>query len=138
MTVKYKLEYVYYMAPVKITKPDQFHHENKTWTRLLDFFKQENTFLKNRLSEVVDHRTGKEFLGLAEQFQNKFILQDEFINELRHDINMQDGDLLNSSDKVSQNKLSKRQEKLRNEMEYFEKDFYSLKNEFNKYLSLVL
>lgn len=138
MTVKYKLEYVYYMAPVKITKPDQFHHENKTWTRLLDFFKQENTFLKNRLSEVVDHRTDKEFLALAEQFQNKFILKDEYINELRHDINMQDGDLLNSSDKVSQNKLSKRQEKLRNEMEYFEKDFYSLKNEFNKYLSLVL
>jgi len=126
------------MAPVKITKPDQFHHENKTWTRLLDFFKQENTFLKNRLSEVVDHRTDKEFLALAEQFQNKFILKDEYINELRHDINMQDGDLLNSSDKVSQNKLSKRQEKLRNEMEYFEKDFYSLKNEFNKYLSLVL
>jgi len=138
LTVKYKLEYVYYMAPVKITKPDQFHHENKTWTRLLDFFKQENTFLKNRLSEVVDHRTDKEFLALAEQFQNKFILKDEYINELRHDINMQDGDLLNSSDKVSQNKLSKRQEKLRNEMEYFEKDFYSLKNEFNKYLSLVL
>lgn len=131
-------EQLYSMTPVKITKPDQFHHENKTWTRLLEFFKQENTFLKNRLSEVVDHRTDKEFLALAEQFQNKFILKDEYINELRHDINLQDGDLLNSSDKVLQIKLSKRQEKLRNEMEYFEKDFYSLKNEFNKYLSSVL
>ncbi|MGB4845198.1 MAG: hypothetical protein WBP16_12095 [Ferruginibacter sp.] len=126
------------MTPIKITKPDQFHHENKTWTRLLEFFKQENTFLKNRLSEVVDHRTDKEFLALAEQFQNKFILKDEYISELRHDINAQNNDLLNASDIVSHNKLGKRQEKLRNEMEYFEKDFNSLRNEFNKYLSSVL
>lgn len=126
------------MTPVKITKPDQFHHENKTWTRLLEFFKQENTFLKNRLSEVVDHRTDKEFLALAEQFQNKFVIKDEYINELRHDINLQDVELLNSSDIMLNNRLCNKQEKLRNEMEYFEKDFTDLKNEFNKYLSSIL
>ncbi len=126
------------MTPVKITKPDQFHHENKTWTRLLEFFKQENTFLKNRLSEVVDHRTDKEFLALAEQFQNKFVIKDEYINELRHDINLQDVELLNSNDIMLNNRLCNKQEKLRNEMEYFEKDFTDLKNEFNKYLSSIL
>lgn len=126
------------MSSVKISKPEQFHHENKTWGRLLEFFKQENTFLKNRLAEVVDHRTDKEFLSLAEQFQNKFILKDEYIDELRHDINTQDLDLINSKDGATDNKLIKRQEKLRNEMEYFEKDFNKLKNEFNKYLSSVL
>jgi hypothetical protein len=123
------------MAPVKISKPDQYHHENKTWARLLDFFKQENSFLKNRLSEVVDHSTDKDFLALAEQFQNKFIIKDEIIDELRHDINLQNVDLINSNDSLVDNKLIKRQEKLRNEMEYFEKDFIQLKNEFNKYLS---
>jgi hypothetical protein len=126
------------MMPVKITKPDQFYHENKTWTRLLEFFKQENSILKNRLSEVVDHRTDKEFLALAEQFQNKFVLKDEYIDELRHDIHEQNNNLLNANDIVLHNKLSKHQEKLRNEMEYFEKDFNTLKNEFNKYLSSVL
>lgn len=133
-----KLEDLYFMASVKVSKPDQFHHENKTWNRLLEFFKQENTFLKNRLSEVVDHRTDKEFLALAEQFQNKFVLKDEYIDELRHDINEQNDNLLNANDIVSNNKLFNRQEKLRNEMEYFEKDFNNLKNEFNKYLSSVL
>lgn len=123
------------MAPVKISKPDQFHHENKTWGRLLEFFKQENIFLKNRLSEVVDHSTDKEFLALAEQFQNKFIIKDEIIDELRHDINLQSVDLINNNDSLVDSKLIKRQEKLRNEMEYFEKDFIQLKNEFNKYLS---
>lgn len=126
------------MSLVKITKPDQFHHENKTWNRMLEFFKQENIFLKNRLSEVVDNSTDKEFLALAEHFQNRFIIKDEYIDELRHDINEQDKKLTESSTNFIDNKLIIRQEKLGNEMEYFEKDFNKLKNEFNKYLSTVL
>lgn len=126
------------MSPVKISKPEQFSHENKTWSRLLEFFKQENSFLKNRLAEVVDYRADKEFLSLAEQFQNKFILKDEYIDELRHDINIQDQDVVNNKVGLIDSKLIRRQEKLRNEMEYFEKDFNKLKNDFNKYLSSVL
>ncbi len=126
------------MSLVKITKPDQFHHENKTWNRMLEFFKQENTFLKNRLSEVLDNSTDKVFLALAEQFQNKFIIKDEYIDELRHDINEQDKKLTESTANYIDINLIKRQEKLRNEMEYFEKDFNKLKNEFNKYLAKVL
>ena len=126
------------MSLVKITKPDQFHHENKTWNRMLEFFKQENTFLKNRLSEVLDNSTDKEFLALAEHFQNRFIIKDEYIDELRHDINEQDKKLTESTANYIDINLIKRQEKLRNEMEYFEKDFNKLKNEFNKYLAKVL
>ena len=126
------------MSLVKITKPDQFHHENKTWNRMLEFFKQENTFLKNRLSEVLDNSTDKEFLALAEHFQNRFIIKDEYIDELRHDINEQDKKLTESTANYIDINLIKRQEKLGNEMEYFEKDFNKLKNEFNKYLSTVL
>ncbi len=126
------------MLPEKISKPDQFHHENKTWSRMIEFFKQENIILKNRLSEVVDHSSDKEFLALAEQFQNKFILKDDYIDELRHDINSQGMNLINSTNILLDIKLLKRQEKLRNEMEYFEKDFNQLRNEFNKYLSAVL
>lgn len=126
------------MATVRISKPEQFLHENKTWNRLLEFFKQENAFLKNRLAEVVDHRTDKEFLALAEHFQNKFIIKDEFIDELRHDINTQELGLIRKDSELLDSKTLRKQEKLRNEMEYFEKDFTNLKNEFNKYLSSVL
>ena len=126
------------MANVIISKPDQFHHEIKTWIRLLDFFKQENTILKNRLAEVVDYRADKEFLALAEQFQNKFIIKDEYIDELRHDTNLQARDLTSSNTALTDIKLIKRQERLRNELEYFEIDFIKLKNEFNKYLSTDL
>ncbi len=126
------------MPPVKILTTEQFHHENKTWIRLLEFFKQESYFMKNRLSEVLDHSVDKDFLALAEQFQNKFILKDEYIDELRHDINKQDQLLNNVSGVPVDNKLTKTQEKLRNEMEYFEKDFIKLKNEFNEYLYSVV
>ena len=126
------------MPPVKISMIEQFHHENKTWIRLLEFIKQENYFMKNRLSEVLDHSVDKDFLALAEQFQNKFILKDEYIDELRHDVNHQDQILTDSYGGMLDNKMTKTQEKLRNEMDYFEKDFYRLKNEFNTYLSSVI
>ena len=93
------------MSLVKITKPDQFHHENKTWNRMLEFFKQENILFKNRLSEVVDNSTDKGFLALAEHFQNRFIIKDEYIDELRHDINEQDKKLTESSTNFIDNKL---------------------------------
>jgi len=126
------------MAPVKISKPDQFHYENRAWGRMLDFFKQENSYLKTRLSEVLDHSSDRNFLALAEQFQNKFILKDEFIDELRHDINKQEQNLYDMLEDIVSDKLTKRQERLRNEMEYFENDFNKLKNEFNKYLSTAM
>ncbi len=126
------------MAIAEMLKPAQFVHENKTWLRLLEFFKQENTVLKNRLAEVLDHKNNKEFLALAEHFQNMFIIKDEFIDELRHDVNGQ-VQVLTSKDRVTlDQKIIKKQEKLRNEMEYMETDFSKLKNEFNRYLSTNL
>ena len=124
------------MSGIKISKTEQFYHENQTWERSLDFFKLENTFLKNRLSQVVDHRTDKEFLALAEQFQNQFILKDEFIDELRHDVNLQLGVMKQyqiTGNKIIDDRVVKKQGKLRNEIEYLEKDFSNLRNEFNKY-----
>jgi hypothetical protein len=65
-------------------------------------------------------------------------VKDEFIDELRHDINKQDRLLSEKPVLSGDNTLIKTQGKLRNEMEYFEKDFYTLKNEFTKYLSSTL
>ncbi|NOT94184.1 hypothetical protein [Ferruginibacter sp.] len=122
-------------------KLDQYRHEYRTWQRMLEFFKQENAFLKTRLSEVVDRNTDKEFLALAEHFQNQFIIKDDFIAELKHDINEMET-ILKTTTTPLKNMPDKRVEakhiKLRNEIEYLEKNFTQLKNEFNKYLVSVL
>ncbi len=122
----------------EILKPGQYIHENKTWLRLLEFFKQENAVLKNRLAEVLDYNSTKEFLAQAEHFQNLFIIKDEFIDELRHDVNSQVQTLSSEQWTIPGQKIVKKQEKLRNEMEYMETDFAKLKNEFNRYLSANL
>ena len=57
---------------------------------------------------------------------------------MQHDINEQEMSLNNTAENNVDIKLARRQEKLRNEMEFFEKDFNNLKNEFNKYLSTTL
>ena len=126
------------MSEARISKPEQFQFENNTWERLLEYLKQENAFLKTRLAEVLDQSTNKNFLARAEQFQNRFILKDEFIDELRHDIHEQDKLLKEqyiNKPKTLDPKTIKKQEKLRNEMAYLEKDFPMLKNEFNKYIT---
>lgn len=124
-----------------ISKLDQYRFEHLTWERMLDFFKQENAFLKTRLSQVLDRKIDNEFLALAEQFQNQFIIKDDFIDELKHDINEMERALKESTVTmkiVPDIKVENKHNKLRNEMEYLEKNFAQLKNEFNKYLVSVL
>ncbi len=124
-----------------ISKLDQYRFEHLTWERMLDFFKQENAFLKTRLSQVLDRKIDSEFLALAEQFQNQFIIKDDFIDELKHDINEMERAIKESSVTmkiVPDIKVENKHNKLRNEMEYLEKNFAQLKNEFNKYLVSVL
>ena len=125
---------------MKKSKTDQVLEECTAWERLLDFFKQENSYLKIRLSEVLDNKTDKDFLALAEHFQNQFILKDEFIDEMLHDVREQEKNLHILAEKKAtiEERLIKKQQKIRNEMEFLEKDFNRMKNEFNKYLLSVL
>jgi hypothetical protein len=119
-----------------LNKTEQFLHENITWKRLLDFFIQENSFLKTRLSEVVDRETDKIFIDNAEHFQNEFILKDEYIHDIGNDIKGHEKilQLAFEQKREPDHKTCKMQEKLRNEMYYLEKEFSNLKNQFNKYL----
>lgn len=121
-------------------KTEQFLHENETWKRLLDFFIQENSYLKTRLSEVVDRETDKIFIAHAELFQNDFILIDEYILDIGKDIKLQEKNLQQAftQKKEPENKICKKQEKLRNEMSSLEKEISSLKTRFNKYLLSIV
>lgn len=121
-------------------KAEQFLQECTAWLRLLDFFRQENSYLKTRLSMAVDHKTDKDFLNLAEQYQNKFILKDEFINEIMQDAKKQEETIKDIISKKSmlEERIIKKQQKLRNETEYLEKDYTKLKNDFNRQLSIEL
>ena len=119
------------------SRPEQYLQEYLAWMRMLEFYKEENIFFKTRLSEVVDHEADKDFLALAEQFQNQFIIKDDFIDELRHDINAMEVTV--KENKTTPGiKLEIKHNKLRNGMEYLEKSFTQLKKEFNGYLLSIV
>lgn len=124
------------MSNVRFSGIDQFYHETQTWERALDFYKQENAFLKTRLSEVVDNNSDKIFLALAEHFNNRFLFMDEYIKEFRKDIRMQVSMIKESisGNHIQDKVLNNLQVKLRKEMDLFEKDIYVLKTDFNKKL----
>lgn len=121
-------------------KTEQFLHENTAWKQLLYFFIQENTFLKIRLSEVVDRQNDQSFIARAEHFQNEFIIKDECMIDIGNDIRRQEEKLQQAfTEKCAPDlKLCKMQQKLRNEMSYLEKELLNLKTQFNKYLLSIL
>lgn len=128
------------MSHIKISGMDQYLHENLTWDRALDFYLQENAFLKTRLSQVLDKNTDKNLVALAEQFQNRFIHNDEYMKDLQTDIVMLQRLLKNfiTRPKPDENKIVQKHKKLRNEMGSFEKNFAKLIKEFNQFLTAIL
>ena len=120
-------------------KTVHFLHENITWKRLLDFFMLENSYLKNRLSEVVDKVTDKLLIADAEQFQNEFLQKDEGMYDIKKDIQLQEKSLQQSITQKEELSVDtcKKQEKLRSEIVSLERDCSMLKNKFNSYLLVM-
>lgn len=128
------------MSKVKISEYDQFLHEVHTWDRSLNFFKQENNFLKTRLSKVLDNNSDKKFLDFAEQFNSNFLFMDDYIKDVRTDLNLQMDILRNYilGNYAQLKSLENFQKKLRNEMAKFEKNMTALKYDFNQRLAAYL
>ena len=81
-------------------KINQLQSEINTWKRLLIFFRDENVCLKNRLSDILKNGFNRKLLEEFENFQTKFIKQDEMIRLLRNDTAELDKLLLNESQKM--------------------------------------
>ena len=124
------------LSNANITGADQFLHEIQGWERALDYYLQENAFLKMRLSQVLDYNTDKNFTPLAEHFQTSFIHLDECMKDLKKDILLSQKTLKENEGTVlaGQNTMASRHEKLQIEMIRLEKNFASIKNEFNSRL----
>ncbi|HEX4959138.1 MAG TPA: hypothetical protein VFV46_13230 [Lacibacter sp.] len=114
----------------------QYRHENESWKRYLQFIQQENNFLKNRLSQVLQHDTDVDFLERAEFFQSKFLAEDETVHLLRQDVHEIEHLLMKdmSEDSPGINNLRKKFWKLSRDMETVERQFNKLKSDFNTFL----
>ncbi len=69
------------------------HFENKLWLSELSFQKDELKTFQHRLEEVAPRWTDISVRSQIEQYQNRFIRQNEVLDTLIHDVNVQEADL---------------------------------------------
>jgi hypothetical protein len=118
-------------------KLKQLKYETDTWKRLLGFMMEENSHQKTRLAEILKDKFNKNLLDEIEDFQTRFIKEDELIGLLRSDI--AELDKLMAKERLENGKIIKEIDgnlkKIRNNINLAERQFSQLKTEFNSYLS---
>jgi hypothetical protein len=106
-----------------------------TWKRLLNARMEENVLLKNTLSDILKYNYNQNSLEQIEEFQNKFISEDELIISLRKDVN--DLDNLLSAKIFGDGKIEKsfnsKIENLQNDICKSANRFRILKSVFNDF-----
>ena len=118
-------------------KLEQFHQENSTWLRTLDYMEQETVFMKNRLSKVVDLLHTNDILDWAEDYQNRILMKEEAIDLMKQDIHAQERRLASEylfEGNQLKAEIVKSQTQLRLQMDYMETDFYRMRKDFNDYV----
>lgn len=117
-------------------KLKQLQYESDTWKRLLGFIMEENSYLKNRISEILKDKFNKNLLEELEGFQSRVVKEDGLIVLLRNDV--AELDKLLEREIVENGKIIKEIDKtlkrLRNNIIVIEKQFGKLKLEFNSFL----
>ena len=116
----------------------QYIFENSSWIRLIEFLHQENTHMKNRLSEIIDQILNKESLALAEQYQNKFLTKDDLYDHMLHVLTGQAikwKELKSKTGSPIGNEIKRTHKKIREQMEFIEHDHALIKQDYNTYLS---
>ena len=64
------------------------HEENTDWMNRLDFYKAEIDILKNLLGEVAEKNTAEDVQKQVEHYQNQFIVQRDNLDQLAHNIRL--------------------------------------------------
>ena len=118
----------------------QFQFELQSWIRLIEFLNQETTYLKNRLSEVIDQIRDRENLALAEHFQNQFIVKDDIYDHIMHDLKKQSykwKEIKSFSSKDLHEDLNKIRKNLSDQIAFIERDHAVLTKDYNSYLDTL-
>ncbi|HSZ24912.1 MAG TPA: hypothetical protein VK766_04305 [Cytophagaceae bacterium] len=114
------------------------HANDLQWKKDLEFYKDEIKILRNRLNEVSAKNTSKEIKMMVSHFENQFIINDELIDELDHEINLKEDSITEEIKKdptAYVHKLTYKYAELKGKIDIFKKLFSELKKAFNKFLS---
>lgn len=125
------------MANMISSNVQQFIFENASWIRYIEYLNEENTHMKNRLSEIIDQIPNRESLGLAEQFQNQFLTKDDTYDHMQQALLGQSVKWKALESKPSSeisSEIKRIHKKIREQMELIERDHLLTKQDYNTYL----
>jgi hypothetical protein len=112
--------------------------DHTIWARGLEFYRNELELMTKRLVDISAKNTSLEARKGVEHFQNQFIIQQENISDLKHQVNNYvkglSSDAKNHSGHVDAIFITQG-EGLRDRYEHLEQIMNSLRHEFNDYLS---
>jgi len=117
---------------------DHIQQENNQWLSTLDVMNQDCISMKDRLSKLVDMINEPDIIDWAEQFQNLILLKEEAIDLMKHDLRTQEDNMEKQNDHVTEKidtDTQAKQDMIRRQINYLEKDFAEMKQSFNDYLA---
>lgn len=119
------------------TSIEQSHLEHRVWMNELEFYREEIGIFENHLAEVANKNTGEEPTLKADEFRNQFLRFKQRVDELEYEITEAEKNLaiyLKEDTTVDYNQVNVGdQQKMRDEINDFKKDYRALKNRFMQY-----
>lgn len=113
------------------------HLEYRLWVNELNFYKEEIKIFERQLETLVIKNPLDELSAKFEQFQNKFILQKEIIDHLKHDLNISEKQLATFAQELSGTGLESikmdNHTRLRERMATFRKLYTEMKEDFKSF-----
>jgi hypothetical protein len=114
------------------------HDENTDWMSRVAFYKDEITILQGVLSEIASKNTGDEALKEVEHYQNQFIVQRDNLDQLAHNIRLNEQKFqqeVNDNPVAVDHRRMEYHQAEKDFIEYFENNFKGLRTDFKTFSS---
>lgn len=115
----------------------ELHFDHSLWLNELLFFKEELKIFGEHLEEVASKNTSNELHVKIEQFQNRFLIQNNEIDILKHDINQNEDQVVLAAkehEDFAEYEVSDQHLRVRERMVIFRKLYMEMKVEFMREL----
>lgn len=111
--------------------------ETESWKRYLDFIKSENVLLKSRLYCSMQDTSDLNYQARADIYRNQLAISDEMLIQLSESIDALES--LQADEALAkpavQKQLLERQRTLRDEVGEFGKYYFTLRSEYNAFMT---
>lgn len=112
------------------------HEENTEWISKLEFYKDDINIMKGRLEEIASKNSSNDALAEVERFQNQLIIQRNNIDNISHEVKLNEEALLaevKSNPVAADHRSMEYHAKEQDMVLSFEKNFNDLRSDFNRF-----